>query len=341
MTAVTDRLGRPLRKLRISVTDRCNLRCAYCMPCEHYEWLRREDILSHEEIIRVARTMADLGVERIRLTGGEPTLRKDLPQLVEGLSRIEGIRSVALTTNGVLMKSMAADLFRAGLQGITISLDSLRRDRFAALAGKDALPFVLAGIDAALAAGFNRIKLNTVVMRGINSGEIPDIAAFARDRGLEPRFIEYMDVGGAVNWRPDLVFSRSAILGMMRERYGEVRQLLNRDGAPADRFELPDGFVFGVISSTTEPFCMRCDRARLTADGVLLPCLYAQRGLDLRRVLRQPGPSEELMETIAAFWNRRADAGAMQRLTAAVRGPLATEEMLARNPLLEMHRRGG
>lgn len=338
---VTDALGRPLRKLRISLTDRCNLRCAYCMPREEYTWLPREHLLSFDELGRLVRLLAPLGVAHLRLTGGEPLLRPSLADLVARLGAVGGIRSVSLTTNGLLLADSAAALRRAGLAGLTISLDTLRRERFTTLTRRDELPAVLAGLDAAVEAGFERMKTNTVVMRGFNDDELVDIVEAARARDVQPRFIEYMDVGGATDWRPEHVVPRPEILARLEARYGPAQQLENRDGAPADRFAFSDGFVVGVISSTSLPFCRKCDRARLTSDGHLLKCLYAHEGLDVRSLLRGTATDAELAERLAEEWRAREDRGAELRLAEPMRGPFVAADALLRNPHLEMHNRGG
>jgi cyclic pyranopterin phosphate synthase len=338
---VVDTLARPLRKLRISLTDRCNLRCAYCMPREEYPWLPREHLLSFEEIERLVRLLASLGVRHVRLTGGEPLLRPQLSELVARLVAVAGIRSVSLTTNGILLRESAASLRAAGLAGLTISLDTLRADRFRALTRKDGLADVLAGIEAALDAGFERMKLNTVVMRGVNDDELLDLVDAARGWDIQPRFIEYMDVGGATDWRPESVVSRPEMLAQLERRHGPLQQLENRDGAPADRFALPDGFVIGVISSTSLPFCRKCDRARLTSDGHLLKCLYAHDGLDVRSLLRSAATDADLALRLSEEWQSRDDRGAELRLAQASRGPWVAADALVRNPHLEMHNRGG
>ena len=295
---LVDRLARPLRSLRISVTDRCNLRCQYCMPEPDYAWLPRESLLGFEEIASIADVFVSLGADRVRVTGGEPLLRRDLPRLIELLASRPGIADLAVTTNGVLLASQAAALRRAGLRRITVSLDTLRRDRFQAIARFDELPSVLAGIDAAARAGFAPLKIDTVVMRGRNDDELVDLIEFGRGVGAEVRFIEYMDVGGATHWSMDTVVSRREILARLTEHYGDIAALPGRDAAPAERFQLPDGTTFGIIASTTEPFCAACDRSRLTADGLWLLCLYARGGLDLRRPLREGATCEELARLI-------------------------------------------
>jgi cyclic pyranopterin phosphate synthase len=336
-----DRFNRPLRSLRVSVTDRCNLRCQYCMPEPDYAWLPRESILDFEEIAELAGAFSALGVDRVRITGGEPLLRRDLNRLIALLAGRPAIRDLALTTNGVLLAHQARQLRDAGLRRITVSLDTLRRDRFQAIARFDELPAVLAGIDAAGEAGFESIKIDTVVMRGRNDDELPALVEFARGVGAEVRFIEYMDVGGATRWSRDAVFSRREMLDVLAKTYGSIEPLPGRDSAPAERFRLPDGATFGIIASTTEPFCAACDRSRLTADGLWLLCLYARGGLDLRRPLREGATREELTQLIATVWSMRADRGAEERLDAPARDALIPVAALKRDAHLEMHTRGG
>jgi cyclic pyranopterin phosphate synthase len=338
---ILDRFNRPLRSLRISVTDRCNLRCQYCMPEPDYAWLPRESLLEFEEIAEIARAFTSLGVDRVRLTGGEPLLRRDLPQLVEMLAAQADIRDLALTTNGVLLAPHAGALRAAGLHRITISLDTLHRDRFEALSRFDNLPAVLTGIDAAAAAGFDALKIDTVVIRGRNDDELPALIEFGRSRGAEVRFIEYMDVGGATHWTPGAVVSRQEMLARLSSAYGDIRPLAGRDSAPAERFALADGTTFGIIASTTEPFCAACDRSRLTADGLWLLCLYARGGLDLRHPLREGATREELTRLIATVWSMRADRGAEERLGSPAREVLIPVAALKRDSHLEMHTRGG
>ena len=338
---LVDRLGRPLASLRVSVTDRCNLRCTYCMPEKEYVWLPRADLLSFEEIVTVARVFAGLGVEKIRLTGGEPIQRTELPALVRMLASVAGIRELALTTNGVQLASSAAELHAAGLTRLTVSLDTLKPDRFRALTGRDAHAHVLAGIEAARSAGFVGIKIDTVVLRGDNDDEVADLVAFGREIGAEVRFIEYMDVGGATRWASEKVAPRGAILASVAARFGEARALPGRGSAPAERFQLADGTTFGIIASTTAPFCGSCDRGRLTADGMWLQCLYARSGLDLRGPLREGKSAEEIAALVATAWRGRADRGAEERLFAADRGPIIPVSALKRDPHLEMHTRGG
>jgi cyclic pyranopterin phosphate synthase len=336
-----DRFGRPLRNLRISVTDRCNLRCRYCMPEAEYVWLPRSFILSFEEIDRLAGIFAGLGVSKIRLTGGEPLLRHDLPTLVSLLSRRAAVRDLALTTNGVLLAREAELLRAAGLHRVTVSLDTLRPERMQEFARSRRHADVIAGIDAANTAGFAPVKLNTVVIRGYNDDEVVDLLEFARERGAEPRFIEYMDVGGATDWSMAQVVSQREILDIVARSLGPVEPLAEDSWAPAERFALRDGTVFGVIASTTAPFCRTCDRGRLTADGTFLLCLYGEDGLDLRQLLRGGASDEEIAGGIAESWTRRTDRGAEERSGLADRGVLHRIESLRADPRREMHTRGG
>jgi cyclic pyranopterin phosphate synthase len=338
---IRDLFERPLRSLRVSVTDRCNMRCRYCMPQTEYVWLPRESILTFEEIDRLVAIFTTLGVSRLRLTGGEPLLRHDLQSLVSLLRRHVALADIALTTNGILLGRHAAALRSAGLDRVTVSLDSLRPDRIADFARSARHGEVLEGIAAAQAAGFPRIKINTVVIRGFNEDEVIDLLEFGRQENLEIRFIEYMDVGGATGWSMDQVVSQGEILGMIGRHYGSVAPLARAGAAPAERFALQDGTVFGVIASTTAPFCRTCDRARLTADGTWLLCLYGESGLDLRELLRLGATNEEIALRITAAWRERTDRGAEVRAGLDDRGILYPIEGLRANPRREMHTRGG
>jgi len=336
-----DTLGRPLKSLRVSVTDRCNLRCSYCMPEEEYVWLPREDLLTFEEIRELVSVFTDLGVDKVRLTGGEPLLRRDLATLVRMLARTPGVADLALTTNGMLLAEQVGALRDAGLHRVTVSLDTLRPDRFRTLTRRDAHARVLEGIEAVGRAGFGGLKLDSVVMRGTNEDELADLVEFGKTVGAEVRFIEYMDVGGATLWSADRVVSRAEMLEALACRYGPIEPVIEVSSAPAERFRLPDGTIFGIIASTTTPFCRTCDRSRLTADGVWFLCLYAQAGTDLRRLLRGGGSREELATAITGRWTARRDRGAEERKELGVRGPLLQIEGLRRDPHLEMHTRGG
>jgi cyclic pyranopterin phosphate synthase len=336
-----DQLGRPLRNLRISVTDRCNLRCRYCMPEAEYQWLPRDSILRFEEIDRLAAIFSGLGVSKVRLTGGEPLLRHDLATLVSLLSRHQALTDLALTTNGVLLERQAEALRAAGLRRVTVSLDTLRPERMQQFARSARHADVVAGIEAARHQGFASVKLNTVVIRGFNDDEVLDLLEFARARGLEARFIEYMDVGGATGWSMDQVVSQREILDLIARHHGTVEPLRRTAWAPAERFALRDGTVFGVIASTTAPFCRTCDRARLTADGTLLLCLYGEEGLDLRELLRGGADDRQIAQRIAAVWRHRRDRGAEERAALPERGILHRIESLRADPRREMHTRGG
>jgi cyclic pyranopterin phosphate synthase len=339
---IRDRLDRPLASLRISVTDRCNLRCRYCMPEEDYVWLPRESILTFEETARLVGVFAGLGVHKVRLTGGEPLLRHELPTLVR-LIRADGrVADLSLTTNGLLLAKQAADLRAAGLQRVTVSLDTLRPERMQEFARSARHGDVLAGIAAARAAGFERLKLNTVVVRGFNDDELVALIEFGRAHGAEVRFIEYMDVGGATRWSMGQVVSRADMLAVLAGHYGAIEPMPEPGStAPAERFRLSDGTTLGIIASTTAPFCRTCDRGRLTADGTWLMCLYAERGVDLRALVRGGVTDEELAARIAATWQGRTDRGAEERLGVAERAPLYSIAGLKEDPHREMHTRGG
>lgn len=337
---VLDTQHRPLANLRLSVTDRCNLRCQYCMPEQDYVWLPRQDILQFEEIDRLVDVFLDLGVRKVRLTGGEPLLRKDVHLLVEQLARKARVEDLAMTTNGVLLAANAAALKRAGLHRLTVSLDTLQHDRFAQLARYDELDRVLAGIDTA-APLFPGLKIDTVVIRGVNDDEIIPIVEFAKARGAEVRFIEYMDVGGATRWNWEQVVTRADMLARLSEHYGPIEPVGDRGSAPADRFRLPDGTTFGIIASTTAPFCRDCDRSRLTADGMWYLCLYAARGTDLRAPLRAGASVDALTTLVRETWAARTDRGAETRLALRDRSSMIPLSSLRRDPHLEMHTRGG
>ena len=335
-----DSFQRPLGNLRLSVTDRCNLRCSYCMPEPEYVWLPREDILHCEEIETLVDVFTSIGVSKVRLTGGEPLLRRGLPDLIARLAARAAIRDLAMTTNGVLLAAHAVSLRDAGLHRLTVSLDTLRPERFRTLTRYDELDRVLDGISVA-APLFPGLKLDTVVIRGVNDDELIDLVEFAKSHGAEVRFIEYMDVGGATHWSMRRVMTRREILERLGEHYGPIVPAGEASSAPADRFRLADGTVFGIISSTTEPFCRACDRSRLTADGLWYLCLYATHGTDLRKVLRGGASSEEIAGLVRRTWEGRRDRGAEARLAARDHEPLIPVERLKRDPHLEMHTRGG
>jgi cyclic pyranopterin phosphate synthase len=290
---VVDAFGRPLKSLRLSVTDRCNLRCSYCMPEEEYVWLPREDVL----------------------------------------------------TNGILLPDQAEALYQAGLNRVTVSLDTLRPERFRQLTRRDEFARVLEGIESAGRAGFTGLKLDTVAIRGFNDDELVGLIEFAKHFQAEVRFIEYMDVGGANRWAAEKVLSREMMLAILGKYYGTIEALPERGSAPAQRFRLPDGATFGIIPSTTTPFCSACDRSRLTADGMWYRCLYATTGTDLRKPLREGVAAHEMLALIRAGWEARRDRGAEERKAlerAGLReGGLIGIDRLREDPHLEMHARGG
>ncbi len=338
---IPDTFGRPLRNLRVSVTDRCNLRCQYCMPEEEYVWLPREDILTFEETGELVDIFTELGVDKVRLTGGEPLLRRNVETLVRLLAKNPSVTDLTMTTNGVLLAEQAQALYDAGLHRVTVSLDTLKPERFRALTRRDSHGKVLEGVDAVGRAGFKGLKIDTVVMRGVNDDEVVDLIEYGKRVKAEVRFIEYMDVGGATQWSMDQVFSRADILGVLGEYYGRIEPIVEESSAPADRYALPDGAVFGIIASTTAPFCRQCDRSRLTADGMWYLCLYALKGIDLRKPLREKASREEIKALIAPGWQARRDRGAEERLKLRDRRPLLEIPVLKSDPHLEMHTRGG
>jgi GTP 3',8-cyclase len=329
-----------MRSLRVSVTDRCNLRCQYCMPEPEYTWLPREDLLSFEEIRTLVRVFAGLGVDKVRLTGGEPLLRRNLHELVGFLASDGLLADLALTTNGVLLDDQAQALRDAGLKRLTVSLDTLHPARFTALTRLTTHGRVVAGLEHA-ARLFGGIKIDTVVMRGVNDDEIVPLVEYATRHNAEVRFIEYMDVAGATRWEAGKVVARAEILERLAAHYGAIDAIDESAWAPADRFRLPDGRTVGVIASTTSPFCSTCDRARLTADGMWLLCLYATAGIDLRGPLRAGTPVDGLAARIEEAWRARADRGAELRAAERERGVYIPASTLKGDPHLEMHTRGG
>jgi len=299
---LVDGYGRVHRDLRISVTDRCNFRCTYCMPAEGMQWLPRDELLTFEEITRVARVCVEvLGIDAIRLTGGEPTVRAHLAVLVRQLAGLrEGGRplDLAMTTNGVTLRTLAGDLRTAGLDRVNVSLDTLRPDRFRELTRRDQLDSVLDGIDAAAAAGFAPVKVNTVVMRGVNDDELVDLAAFGRDRGVTVRFIEWMPLDADQRWEGDAVVGQDEIVAAIGAVF-PLDPVAARGSAPAERFVYRDGQgEIGVIPSVTHAFCGSCDRIRLTADGQLRSCLFAVDEVDLRALLRSGADDAELAAAV-------------------------------------------
>ncbi len=343
-TVVEDGLGRPLKALRVSVTDRCNLRCQYCMPEEEYVWLPRETLLTFEEIVLLTDLFTRQGVDKVRITGGEPLLRKNVPALIAMLRQNPRIQDIAITTNGVLLAEQGQDLFDAGLHRVTVSLDTLKPERFKALTRRDTLAQVFEGIESVGKVGFTGLKLDTVAMKGYNDDELVPLIEYGKQVNAEVRFIEYMDVGGANDWSPEKVLSRKEILLALSLHYGAIEPVVEKSTAPAQRFRLQDGTTFGIISSTTVPFCSTCDRSRLTADGMWYLCLYAKSGLDLRKHLRSGRSEKEIQSIIQSVWQARQDRGAEERKELepqSGRGRYIDIDRLRQDPHLEMHARGG
>jgi cyclic pyranopterin phosphate synthase len=318
-----DLLARPLRDLRISVTDRCNLRCSYCMPKEvfgaGYVFLARSELLSFEEIARVTRVLAAQGVDKVRLTGGEPLLRHDLEHLVEMLAGIDGIDDIALTTNGLLLAGKARPLADAGLNRVTVSLDALDDKTLHAISDAPiSVTRVLGGIDAAVAAGLSPVKVNMVVRRGVNDGCVLAMAERFRHSGQILRFIEFMDVGSTNGWRSDEVVPAAEIHKRIAARWPLEPVAPTRAGEVATRYRYRDGGgEIGLIHSVSEPFCASCSRARLSADGKLFTCLFARNGHDLRALLRGGGDERELTERTRAIWTGRSDRYSAERAARA------------------------
>jgi GTP 3',8-cyclase len=333
---IKDQLNRPLRDLRISVIDRCNFRCQYCMPAEifgpDFAFLPKSELLSYEEIERVAKLFIDLGVEKIRLTGGEPLMRKDLPILVKKLNQIEGLKDIALTTNGVMLPKYAEELYAAGLKRVNISLDSLKDELFGEINGRNVgVGPVLKGIESAKKAGLG-VKINMVVKKGLNDSEILPMAEFCKEEGLELRYIEFMDVGSTNGWKMDDVITKKQIHDMLSQHYelepvdpdyfGEVAKKYRYKGTDIN---------VGFISSVSESFCSSCTRSRLSANGQVFTCLFNGNGHDIRDFMRAGATDEELRERITNIWNHRTDRYSDER----------TAETAANRKKIEMSYIGG
>ncbi|GLC87019.1 cyclic pyranopterin monophosphate synthase [Lysinibacillus piscis] len=312
MNDLRDQLQRPLRDLRISVTDRCNFRCQYCMPAElfgaDYAFLPSDKILSFEEIERLVKVFVSLGVKKIRITGGEPLLRRDLPVLVERIHHIEGVEDIALTTNGTLLKKYAQDLAKAGLSRVSVSLDSLDEQRFAVMNGhRGKVATVLEGIEKAAEAGL-LVKINMVVQKGKNEQDIVEMARFFQEKQHILRYIEYMDVGNSNGWRLDDVVSKKEILEQVQQIAPLVPAVPHYTGEVATRYQYADGQgEIGIISSVTDSFCATCSRARISAEGKLYTCLFATEGTNLRDWLRADIDDATIAKRIAAVWQQRTD----------------------------------
>jgi len=322
-----DRLARPLHDLRISVMDRCNFRCPYCMPKEqyheHYRFLKSQERLSFEEIVRLARLFAALGVRKLRLTGGEPLLRANLADLVGDLSGIPGIDDIALTTNGVLLGQHAVDLHANGLQRVTVSLDTLDKEIFQRMSGGfAALDQVLSGIEAALAAGLAPIKINAVIERGVNDHTVLDLVEHFRGSPVIVRLIEFMDVGNRNAWRPDMVVPSRELVARIAAKWPMHPVSQNYRGEVAERWRFDDGGgEVGFISSVSQPFCGACSRARLSSEGKFYTCLFAAQGLDLRAPLRAGMGDADLEQLIRGAWVARADRYSELRDQLRAQGP--------------------
>ncbi|MGG5736297.1 MULTISPECIES: GTP 3',8-cyclase MoaA [Bacillus cereus group] len=321
MKSVTlDKLDRPLKDLRISVTDRCNFRCRYCMPEEifgrDYSFLSNDKILSFDEIERITRIFVSLGVRKLRITGGEPLLRKDLPKLIQRLNEIDGVEDIGLTTNGSLLKKFAPDLYKAGLSRVTVSLDSLNEERFSYLNGnRSKVKTVLAGIQAAAEVGM-KIKMNMVVQKGKNEQDIVQMAEYFKENKHILRFIEYMDVGNYNGWELGEVVSKQEILEMIHKVMPLEKMEANYPGEVATRYRyIGSDEEIGIISSVTDSFCSSCTRARISAEGKLYTCLFTSKGNDLKELLRTGYTDEEITDIIRDIWNNRSDRYSEERLT--------------------------
>lgn len=338
LASVDDTFGRPMTDLRISVTDRCNFRCSFCMPADRkYHFLPRPQILNFEEITRVARLFVSLGVEKIRLTGGEPLLRTEIETLIAALAEIKGVEDLALTTNAYLLEEKADSLRDAGLARVTVSLHSLDPALFARVNGLG-LPLekVLRGIAAARRAGLDPVKLNVVAMQGVNDHEIVDLARFARDQGCVVRFIEYMDVGTVNRWDPDKVVSAAEIVDRIDAVFPLEPVGKTRAGEVADRYRYRDGGgEVGVITSVTQPFCGDCSRVRLSAEGQLYTCLFSSVGHDLKTPLRDGASDDQLRDRVRKIWSARTDRYSEERTAALRRGDFVPADKV------EMFRIGG
>ena len=314
---LVDALKRPVKDLRISVTDRCNFRCSYCMPLDEYEWIDKKEILTFEEITRLARIFVSLGVDKIRLTGGEPLVRQNLDRLVSKISGLSGLKDLCLTTNGALLAEKVALLKEAGLRRVNISIDSLDPDKFKRITKRGDLAKVLEGVFAAKKHGLDPIKLNAVVERGVNDDDIIPLVEFSREHGFAIRFIEYMDVGNSNNWTSAKLVSKKEIIEEIHSRYPLKEVGRADESAPSVDYEFVDGHGdVGVIASVTEPFCSSCTRVRLTADGKVVTCLFSQLGHDAKALLRGGASDDAIAEWLSSIWKQRTDRYSDERLQA-------------------------
>jgi len=312
-----DTLGRPLKDLRVSVTDRCNFRCSYCMPHDRYEWISRREVLTFEEITRLSRLFVSLGVEEIRVTGGEPLLRHKLGELIALLARIDSLKDLSLTTNASFLHTYAAALSRAGIRRINVSLDTINPRKFRAMTKRDDLASVLQGLLTAKSIGIHPIKINSVVQRGVNDDDIIPMTEFARQNGFWLRFIEYMDVGNTNQWVSKKMVSKKEILDRIDAIYPLDEIGRSDPNAPAVNYRFRDGGGnIGVIASVTEPFCEGCTRGRLTADGRLVLCLFSDKSVDLKNLLRRNASDDDIAGVIRDTWMKRGDRYSEERLEA-------------------------
>ncbi len=293
-TSLSDGYGRVIQNLRISITDRCNLRCVYCMP-ESPDWMAHPEILSYEELYRLVHVFVELGVSKVRITGGEPTLRRNMVDFVSTISKTKGLNNVGVTTNGLLLNTLAKPLYDGGLRKLNVSLDTLKRERFKSLTRRDSLDRVLQGLEAAKKVGFESIKVNCVVIKGMNDDEVVPFIEFGREHGYEVRFIEFMPLDADDVWEKRRVFTQQEMLDVIGPKYPFERVTTADPHAPATRFCFDDtGELFGIIASVSQPFCTKCDRVRLTADGKFRTCLFSTRETDLKTPLRRGATDEEL-----------------------------------------------
>ena len=308
MEPLVDSYGRRIKSMRISITDKCNFRCTYCMPAEGLPWLKKAEILSYEEIERIVRVAVSIGIEQIRLTGGEPLVRRDVPDLVRSLRNIEGLHSLSITTNGILLKQQAAALAEAGLNRINVSMDSLVREKFAKLARRDQLARVLEGLEELEKyPSVHPIKVNAVAIRDFSEEEVLDFVKLARNKAYVMRWIEFMPLDADQIWRKEDILTGAELKAIIENAYGSLVQITTGDPAEtARRYTFSDGIgEVGFINPVSEPFCASCDRIRLTADGQLRTCLFATEETDLRAVIRSEASDDDLAATIRkAVWNK-------------------------------------
>ncbi|MBI2916107.1 MAG: GTP 3',8-cyclase MoaA [Elusimicrobia bacterium] len=333
-----DLLRRPLKELRISLTDRCNFRCVYCLPFEEYERIEKDSLLTFEEIERAARLFVGYGVETIHLTGGEPLLRRGIEDLVGRISAIQGLKDLCMVTNGSLLSEKAELLRKSGLQRITVSLDALDPIKFQSMVRREDLERVLCGLQKSKECGFHPIQLNAVILKGVNDGEVIPLVRYARENGFVIRFIEYMDVGHTNHWDIAKVLTKREILETVRSEFPLEEVGRNRAGSTSVRYRFLDGKgEMGIIASVTEPFCSQCARMRLTADGRLVTCLFQSQGFDLKEFLRRGSSDEEIHRFMDSVWSQRKDRYSEERWEKITQGRAPAD----RKNRIEMIQLGG